>query len=162
MLLGELRRAVGACQIVAQSKCKITGRHHVARRWVDFIQSSGGDEKSGMSAILHEGAEHDRGIEILGAIQKDSTKGNGFNKFGIKLEDPLSRFLLGPVLAEGDGMSNEGWVGVMKDGKDCIVAIGHGHHSFGWFGSRRKHRGMLECAKNVVAPDGEVPRLVGW
>jgi hypothetical protein len=123
MLLGELRRAVGACQIVAQSKCKVTGRHHVARRWVDSIQSSGGDEKGGMSAILHEDAEHDRGIEILGAIQKDSTnKGNGFNKFGIKLEDRLSRFLLGPVLAEGDGMSNEDWVGVMKDGIGVAVA----------------------------------------
>lgn len=162
MLDGELRGAVGTSQIVAQSNGKVTGSQLMTGGWIELVQTGSGNEISRMVTVLHESAHDQGGIKILRTVHEDRTKRDGFSEFGMKFENRLARFLFGPVLTEGNRMSDEGWVRVMENGKNRGVAVGEGLHSrridrVGW-----EHSRILEGTKNIILPGKRVARLVRW
>jgi hypothetical protein len=100
-------------QVVAQSNGKITGRHLAAGSGVKLVHASSGNKVGRVSTVLHEGDQHGRRIEVLGAIHVNRTKSNGCGEFGMKIEIRLTRLLFRPVLAKSNGISHEGRVRVM-------------------------------------------------
>ena len=60
-----------------------------------------------METIVHECAQNERIIHVLGVVHENGTESNGFNKFGVEIENSLTRFLVWPILAQGNRMFDE-------------------------------------------------------
>ena len=111
----SLTRTVGARQIGVQGNGKSTGRETRSSLGIKAIHARCLEEIGGMETIVHEGAKHGRGVQILDVVHKNCAELDGFGKLSVKVKDSLVGFLVRPVQTKSDGMFNKSRVRIAEN-----------------------------------------------